>query len=176
MEFFTSDTHWGHQNILAYCKRPFANLEEMNEALCDRWNSRVNHGDTVYHLGDFSMGGRQNLAYRKRLNGKIILVRGNHDYKPEVMLAAGFDEVHSSLTLERDGKKLYLSHIPKHLPDPTNRWYHPSLLRDPPTDYDYFLCGHVHEQWKRIGNTINVGVDASNYYPLTLQELLNRDM
>lgn len=173
--YFTSDTHFGHANILKYCNRPFKDIADMNTRMIQMWNERVKPDDTVYHLGDFAMGQKQNIYIRQRLNGTIILVKGNHDRKDDVMLSAGFNEVHRSLELELDGYKLYLAHIPIHLPDPTDRSYDPSLIPTPPKYYDYFLCGHVHIQWKRQGKTINVGVDVSDYIPLTLTELLTRD-
>ena len=55
--FFTADTHWGHRNIIRYCQRPFADVDEMNEALITNWNSTVGKDDIVFHLGDFAMGG-----------------------------------------------------------------------------------------------------------------------
>lgn len=174
MIFFTSDTHFGHANIIQYCKRPFRDVSHMNEALIEKWNSKVGPGDTVYHLGDFCMGPKENVNIRKSLNGKVILVKGNHDKKNEIHLAAGFDEIHKRLEIVVDGYKLYLAHIPIHL-DPGIRWYPAELKTTPPEEYDYFLCGHVHEQWKRNGNTINVGVDVSDFVPLTLAELLARD-
>ena len=39
--FFTSDTHFYHANIINFCKRPFANVETMNEALIENWNAVV---------------------------------------------------------------------------------------------------------------------------------------
>lgn len=177
MIYFTSDTHFGHANILQYCKRPFSTVEEMNEELCKRWNSRVGPSDIVYHLGDFAMGPRSNILFRKSLQGTVILIRGNHDRKPSIMKEeAGFDEVHSNLTIQLDGYKLYLTHIPVHLPDDLDdRKHDPKLTSPVPTDVDFVLCGHVHEKWKRKGNTINVGVDVSDFYPLTLSQLLERE-
>lgn len=172
--FFTSDTHFGHANIIQYCNRPFTSIEDMNEAMIQKWNAVVGPGDTVYHLGDFSMGPKENVNLRKRLNGKVILVKGNHDKKDEVHLAAGFDEIHRRLEIEVDGYKLYLAHIPMHL-DAGERYYPADLKTTPPIYYDYFLCGHVHTSWKRNGKTINVGVDVSDFKPLTLSELLARD-
>ncbi len=172
--YFTSDTHFGHANILTYCKRPFSSVEEMNEALIKKWNAVVGPGDTVYLLGDFSMGPKENVFIRKRLNGKVILVKGNHDKKDALLKEAGFDEIHRRLEIELDGYKLYLAHIPIHL-DEGVRWYPADLKVNPPEYYDYFLCGHVHEKWKRQGKTINVGVDVSNFTPLTLAQLLARD-
>ena len=51
--FFTSDTHFYHANIINFCKRPFANVETMNEALIENWNAVVGANDIVFHLGDF---------------------------------------------------------------------------------------------------------------------------
>lgn len=175
MIFFTSDLHFGHKNIIEYCKRPFVDVDDMNEQLCQKWNARVKPEDTTYILGDFAMGPKANIYLRKRLNGRVILVKGNHDRSSAAMLEAGFDEVHKNLLIDLDGYKLYLNHIPVHLPDPTERTYEKGLVASPPPYYDYFLCGHVHTQWARNGKTINVGVDVSNYIPLTLSELLVRD-
>jgi calcineurin-like phosphoesterase family protein len=178
--YFTSDSHYGHAKILEYCNRPFSSIEEMNDEMVKRWNSRVRDGDTVYHLGDFSMGRKENTQIRRQLAGRVILVKGNHDRSTEHMLASGFEEVHKRLMIEVDGKKIYLAHIPVHLPDVTStrdnhRNYPPELTQAPLDSYDYFLCGHIHNAWKRQGNTINVGVDVSNFYPLTFAELLERD-
>jgi calcineurin-like phosphoesterase family protein len=171
---FTSDSHFFHAKIIEYCNRPFSSVEEMNEVLIQKWNAKVGLGDTVYHLGDFSMGPKENVNIRKRLNGKVILIKGNHDRKDAIHLAAGFDAIYKYLEIEINGHKLYLAHIPMHL-DPGDRYYPPDLKTIPPTRYDYFLCGHVHDKWKRNGNTINVGVDVSDFSPLTLTELLARD-
>ena len=174
MIFFTSDTHFGHTNIIQYCNRPFTDIDQMNEVMIKNWNDRVALGDVVYHLGDFSMGPKENVYIRRCLNGKLILVKGNHDRKDPLLKEAGFDEIHRKLEIEIDGYRLYLAHIPMHL-DAGERWYPDELKTQPPKYYDYFLCGHVHQQWKRNGKTINVGVDVSNYVPLTLAELLVRD-
>lgn len=172
--FFTSDPHYGHANIIKYCSRPFSSVEEMNEAMIQKWNAVVGPGDTVYVLGDFSMGPKENVFIRKRLNGKVILIKGNHDKKDALLKEAGFDEIHRKLEIEVDGYKLYLAHIPMHL-DAGDRYYPSDLKTTPPVYYDYFLCGHVHDKWKRQGKTINVGVDVSDFTPLTLAQLLARD-
>lgn len=173
--FFTSDLHLGHARIIELSKRPFLNVDHMNEILIQNWNAVVDPGDTVYALGDIFMGPRENAFLRKRLNGKIILIKGNHDKKDALLTEAGIDEIHRTLQIELEGYKLYLAHIPVHLHDPTERKYPSELVPEPPKDYDYFLCGHVHNQWNRNGTTINVGVDVSDFAPLTLQELLVRD-
>ena len=80
--FFTSDTHFGHGNIIEFCNRPFKNAEEMDYKLIENWNKKVPHDGTVYHLGDFAWGGYEFWKnIRNQLNGNIILIKGNHDEK-----------------------------------------------------------------------------------------------
>ena len=50
--FFTSDLHFGHENVLRFDNRPFQTIEEMDEELIRRWNAKVGKGDLVYVLGD----------------------------------------------------------------------------------------------------------------------------
>jgi Predicted phosphoesterase or phosphohydrolase len=80
--WITSDTHFHHKNILVYeaKNRPFANRDEMDAELVKRWNERVRDTDVVIHLGDFAFAGASfinDIAHR--LNGRKILLLGNHD-------------------------------------------------------------------------------------------------
>lgn len=91
--FFTSDTHFGHANIIQHCERPFASVEEMTEKLIENWNACVKAGDRVYHLGDFAL--KLNVSeiesIVRRLHGEKFLVWGNHDQKNKsVLQARGF--------------------------------------------------------------------------------------
>lgn len=52
--WFTSDTHFGHNNIMKFCQRPWKTVEEMDNALIQNWNSVVGENDIVFHLGDFA--------------------------------------------------------------------------------------------------------------------------
>lgn len=82
--FFTADTHFGHANVLKYDNRPFNTADEMNEALIANWNRVVGTNDTVYHLGDVSMlRPEKTKEILDRLNGKIHLIRGNHEKSAE---------------------------------------------------------------------------------------------
>ena len=79
--FFTADTHFGHANIIGYCARPFASVEEMDEAMIANWNAVVGADDVVWHLGDFALraDAKHVGAVFRRLNGVKHLVLGNHD-------------------------------------------------------------------------------------------------
>jgi len=78
--FFTADHHFGHANIIKFSERPFESLEHMNEELIKRWNEKIGKDDTVYHLGDFSLGKPDfTKEILDRLNGNIHLIKGNHE-------------------------------------------------------------------------------------------------
>ena len=80
--FFTSDTHFYHGNIIRFCNRPFKDVEVMNETIISNWNNTVGQDDTIFHLGDFCLGGSAEWTkILDRLNGKIYLIMGNHDLK-----------------------------------------------------------------------------------------------
>jgi calcineurin-like phosphoesterase family protein len=161
MDWWTSDTHFGHVNIVRLSDRPFASVEEMNEELVRRWNARVARGDTVYHLGDFALGPRGTAGiWRARLNGNIVLVLGNHDRSKTAMREAGFDVVLNRLDVCVEGVNVSMRHAP---PKPENR---------DTVGCDLFLHGHVHNAWVRDGKCINVGVDVRDFQPVSFQELL----
>jgi len=78
--FFTSDSHFGHANIMKYSGRPFDDVKKMDEKLIENWNKTVGKDDTVYFLGDFTFRGKSEVeAIVKRLNGHIHWIYGNHD-------------------------------------------------------------------------------------------------
>lgn len=80
MIFYTSDLHFGHDNVIRFDKRPFADVEEMDQYIITRWNERVSEDDTVYILGDIChRNSRDSSWYLKQLKGHKILILGNHD-------------------------------------------------------------------------------------------------
>ena len=79
----TSDTHFLHENIIKYCDRPFKDKEEMTEALITTWNEQVGDDDLVIHLGDVTFS--KDYDVLSLLNGKKILVLGNHDPNPKAL-------------------------------------------------------------------------------------------
>jgi len=79
--FISSDPHYGHKNIITFCKRPFADLKEMHKTLIDNWNSVVADGDIVYLLGDINWSKSSHELNRilRQLKGQIGIIPGNHD-------------------------------------------------------------------------------------------------
>lgn len=170
--YFTSDTHFGHKHILEFCHRPFSSIEEHDKALIENWNNVVGPDDTVFHLGDFGFGGFpfwKNI--REQLNGHIILIIGNHDWKN---LTAGskllFDECLFQARIIIDNRTVYLNHFPYLCFDHQN----PSKY----IDYCVQLFGHVHSGPLSEGSDIirlqycfptqyDVGVDNNDYKPIS---------
>lgn len=158
--YFTSDTHFGHEKIIEYCQRPFRSLYQMDEVMVERWNETVQPGDLVYHLGDFAFGSVEKVEnYRNRLNGRIILIQGNHDRIGKETLRRIFDEVHKTLIITTDHGKVYMSHSPADLMESFS---------------GFRLNGHVHDRWRYGASDkrqINVGVDQWEFRPRRLVEL-----
>ena len=116
--FVISDHHLGHRNSWEKFKledgsplRPFTSTEEMNETMIERHNAKVKEHDTVYFLGDVVIN-KKYLELVKRMNGRKILVRGNHDiFKDEEYREVGFEQLHGVRVFV---DKFILSHIPLH--------------------------------------------------------------
>ena len=92
--FFIADLHFGHKDVIAFDNRPFRNVEEMEEEMIRHWNAKVSKKDHVFVIGD--MFGGVNTTHAGEivhaLNGRIHLIRGNHDPKGEVFESL-FEEV-----------------------------------------------------------------------------------
>lgn len=163
----TSDTHFNHLNILAYepRSRPFASVAEMNEVIINNWNSVVSPEDEVIHCGDFFMGNISEIGkILPRLNGKITLVRGNHDTPARVKkyedCGIAVKDIHY---LPYKGRYFIFCHFPI-----TNEEFMRMVRED---NSEVILCyGHIHSN-APIGlqsGTFHVGVDTNNLTPVNL--------
>ena len=173
--FFTSDTHFGHKNIIKFCNRPFKDTNEMNEALINNWNRVVGPDDTIFHLGDFAFGGSylwNNML--DRLNGHIHLIIGNHDRKNlRQGYSAKFESISPQLQINIDGRSVYLNHYPF-------LCYGGSYRGD--RDAVWQLFGHVHSGPLSSGKDserlkmlfpyqYDVGVDNNNFTPISWENV-----
>ena len=171
MIYFTAGTHFGHANAIAFCERPFADVEEMNAALVDGINARVMQSDTLYVLGDFSF--KMSAADAAELRGRIRcrdvrLIPGNHDKDWTQPAVAGTFAVEPPIREAKldDGRRLVMCHYP------IMDW--PGLGHG-----SIHLHGHIHaprayNERMRAENTLrfDVGVDANGYAPVSLDEVL----
>jgi calcineurin-like phosphoesterase family protein len=165
--YFTSDSHFFHDRIREYSKRPFASLEEMHDTLIKNWYDVVKPEDEVYHLGDLALVARskkdQVADIVRQLPGTKHLVLGNHDRLSRTDYKEMGFEVHTMARIFMDGQRILMAHGPHRLEG---------------HDFDLGLCGHVHERWaetvQRGKRIINVGVDVRNFRPVTLEELTRR--
>jgi calcineurin-like phosphoesterase family protein len=117
--YITSDLHWGHKNIMNFCpvsRARFRNdVDYMNQAMVREWNDLIEPEDLVYILGDVAfLPAPKAIEYMRRLNGRKILVQGNHDRK--LLQDAGFrgcfEEIHHYLDINYNGTKCVMFHYP----------------------------------------------------------------
>jgi calcineurin-like phosphoesterase family protein len=158
--YFTSDSHFGHENVIRYCNRPFANADEMDEAMIERWNAIVKPNDTVYHLGDFAMGKNAAPNILRRLNGTKHLIWGNHDSNQTRKLDLWASSQYA-LEIKEADKLIVLCHYSMRV---WNKSHYGSLM----------LYGHSHGSMEGNDQSLDVGVDCWNFEPITLEQILER--
>ncbi len=161
MLYIIADTHFNHENIIKYCNRPFKNSQEMNQYIISKWNSVVKPEDTVIHLGDVGFGTTEEMKLLiGTLNGKKILIRGNHDLRRGIngWKEVGFSEVYKD---KIEINNLVLTHYPIELPEERiNIFGH---IHDKPLDEKYNKNNHF-----------CVSCDVIDYTPITIEEIKNR--
>lgn len=169
-KLITSDHHLLHHNIYRFTNasgkriRPWAeNATEADEMMIEAWNSVVRKGDTVYHLGDVAIK-RPGLKLLERMNGRKILVRGNHDIFKLKDYLPYFADIRGTHKIG----KMILSHYPIH-PASVPHW----CLAN--------VHGHIHEKtvmrrtWygRRAPDTryFNACVEAIGLAPIEIEDL-----
>jgi calcineurin-like phosphoesterase family protein len=160
--FFTADTHFGHENIIKFCNRPFISVEEMNEVLIENWNSVVSDDDEIYHIGDFGWkNNKLNIEILRRLNGIKYLIQGNHDKKliKDRAIRNEFEWIKDYYELEHEDSFIVMCHYPFKV---WNKNYYGAIN----------LFGHSHGKTKTEANQLDVGVDVHNFKPISLDSIL----
>ena len=162
--FWTSDTHFGHANIIKYTNRPFSNVDEMNYTLVRNWNERVKTGDNVFHLGDFcfhnTKGGKEGEGqvhdanfWSSQLRGNKYYLAGNHDRHNK-------NNTHvKNIVISYKDISFFCTHRPQ----------------DADLRFKVNLVGHVHDAWlyKIVDDSIliNVGVDVWDFRPVSFRDI-----
>lgn len=168
--WFTADLHLGHSQIIQYCNRPFANVDEMDEELIDRWNEVVGEKDDIYILGDVAISRpAMVIPLVKRLRGRKHLIIGNHDRKNldhrefrDLFVAR--DDIHTvkvqDPSLETNVQRIVLCHYA------LRSWNHSHRGA-------WSLFGHSHGNLPDDPNlmSLDVGVDCWDYRPIDYEKI-----
>ncbi len=161
-QWVISDTHFGHaafvdgkfRTATGEIPRPFATVEDMDEAMLTNWNERVKPGDHVYHLGDVTMKVPFLRKYGPLLHGRKRLIRGNHDiFKTREYIHAGFEEVRGVWV----HNKLVFTHIP----------IHPGCM----ARFHCNVHGHTHDAPSYGLEYLNVCVEKTDYRPMAMEDV-----
>jgi calcineurin-like phosphoesterase family protein len=159
--FVLSDNHWNHYSVLKSCQRPFSDVAEMDASMITAWNEVVPTNGDVWYLGDFAWKKPQDIL--PQLNGRIHLIRGNHDHRIAPKKLAGFASIQDAKLIEvsyNDTKvKIYLHHYGCRV------W--------PQSHYGtYHFYGHSHGNLPPLPRTQDVGVDVIGFAPKLITEVL----
>lgn len=198
MRYYIADTHFFHRALNTKMdQRGFEDVEQMNAYIVEQWNKKVRKNDEVVILGDFSWGNAfQTQEILNQLNGKLYLIRGNHDrfLEDKNFDASRFEWIKDYAELNENRRKVVLSHYPIVC---YNGQYRKDEKGNPKT---YMLHGHVHktqdqvfldayEEYLEGQEHLSIGGDIekvpfqmincfcmySNYQPMTLDEWIQLD-
>jgi calcineurin-like phosphoesterase family protein len=172
MNLYISDLHFGHSNVINFDHRPFADVNEMDYALIELWNSRVQKDDDVYIVGDFCFRSEKTPDwYLKKLSGHKHLVIGNHDGKmlEDSKAMSYFESVDKMMHVSDGDKQICLCHFPL---AEWNRASHGS----------WHIYGHIHNRkedtyqfMKTKERALNAAACINNYTPASMNELIRNN-
>lgn len=168
MHFFTADLHLGDAAVFKYEQRPFASVEEMNEALIASCRDCMTKKDDLWIIGDFVRGANVELA-RQFLNavpGRKHLVAGNHD-RETILGLPEWESVNRFVETKCDGQPVTMLHYPMMT---WNGAHHGGE----PAGQSIHIFGHIHKQTKGWWRAVNAGVDVWDYRPASLEDILKR--
>lgn len=154
MFWFTSDEHYGHENVIGFQDRPFGSIEEMDKGLIKNFNSLVEPQDVTIHAGDFCwLNNKEKVQsqYISKLNGTHILLVGSHDHW----------QSNSAKYIWRkriDGQLVVVCHY-------CMRTWESSHYGA------WQLFGHSHGRLVTQSKQHDIGVDNNNYYPVSFDQI-----
>jgi calcineurin-like phosphoesterase family protein len=180
--WFTADTHFNHKNIIEYCSRPYADIEEMNKVIIDNWNSVVSEKDNVVVAGDMFMGRVETIdQILPQLKGTIFLVPGNHDNQKRLKACAakGVRVVNKGyLKFSGDGvsrPRIIVLHNPHDFKPRLEIIEKECALKEETVLYIY---GHIHDEApsglvkeSEHVYSFHAGVDTNDYTPVLWDDI-----
>lgn len=185
--YFTSDWHIGHKNCLKFDNRPFKDIDQMKKVLIRNFNSCVPKDGVTFVLGDVGMGSFEGIQdFIKRLNGRKILIMGNHDGTINRMYRLGFDAVLFNASIYIANELVTMSHCPLTgvFREDTSgmrgstageNWHKEKQNRrfSLEDSGQFHLHGHLHSNKKesKLGRQWDVGVVGSEYRPIHIKKI-----
>jgi calcineurin-like phosphoesterase family protein len=167
--WFYSDPHFFHNNIIRFTNRPYQNVEEMNQDLVNRFNSRVGKNDKVIFVGDMFFFKRNKEEIQKcldiyrALNGcHKTLIIGNHD---KSFFYFPYDVSLKSLTITIANEEVLINHYPYRSLE------NPEMTKRPVDEGKFLIHGHSHNKVKVKDRMINVCCDSWDYFPVSTEEI-----
>ena len=173
MNYYVSDLHFGHANVIRHDARPFADVGEMDRVMLERWNATVGKDDDVYVVGDFCYrSGKTADWYLSRLKGRKHLVAGNHDWltlrNPKAV--AMFASVDNLLEIEDNGRTIVLCHYP------LAEWRNSRRGT-------WHVHGHIHNRrnatWafmRTLPRALNAAAALNGYAPVSFDQLVENNL
>jgi calcineurin-like phosphoesterase family protein len=188
--FFTSDWHIGHENSIKFDNRPFKDLDDMHRQLIKNFNNTVPVDGLTYFLGDIATHGSElTKSIIEQLNGKKVLILGNHDKGSQACYNMGFDVVLNNAMIMIQKEHVTMSHCPLrglYREDTSGMrgasegelWHgehrHPDFSI--PNYGQFHLQGHIHspnggKSQKILKRQFDVGLPANKYRPVHINEI-----
>jgi calcineurin-like phosphoesterase family protein len=151
-----SDLHLGHKAIALL--RGFADIDEYNEEVIRRWNSVVTKRCLIFLLGDATMENKKYIPLLARLNGRIVMVGGNHEDFHDFKLISQYVE---AIMGAIQYKGFILTHIPIHTQEVSR--------------FRGNIHGHLHEDTiKKTAATYNENFKSERPYTVTIADTIDK--
>ena len=168
--WFTSDTHFYHNKEFLWGGRGFNSPDEMVEKFIQNWNSVVKPNDEVYHLGDVMLNDTEKgIEALKKLNGKIHIIRGNHDTDQRAaayLECPNVIDVQWATMIKYKRRMFYLTHFYAVAKTPRDEENKQGII---------VLHGHTHQTTNFTNDNYfvyHVGVDSHNFFPVSIEEII----
>lgn len=174
MIFVTSDWHFSHNKEFVYKPRGFNSVQEMNNAIIERYNGIVKNNDIVYCLGDCCLGGPHSLEANKKLieslNGELHIIAGNHCTNTRIEMyktCKNVVEVTLATRLKYNGYHFYMAHYPTMTSN---------LEKESLKQMTIDLYGHTHQKsnfYNEIPFMYHVGLDSHDCFPVDIDTIID---
>jgi calcineurin-like phosphoesterase family protein len=169
--FITSDEHYGHNNIIQFCNRPFSSTEEMREIIIERHNKKVPNKPSylTIHAGDMfwqTMSEMEARSIVHRLNGRHAFLYGNHDelmerrvtLQKEFEWVRGVNKENTSHSVKFNKHMIVISHFAQRVWQNSHKG-------------SWHVYGHSHGEIEELGHSFDIGVDSHDFEPWSLEEI-----